>query len=297
MANSRNGRPARRRPETPATPSRNPRKPAHRRQKHTDAPRRHKRTGLLLRLLTMLVVVAVFILGVAIFFKVSEIQVTGNNLYTADQVVEASGIGSGDNLMTLGKASAAGRIIALLPYVEAVQIERILPDTVVIHVQESDAVYAVAADDGTSWLMNGSGKILEQADVSATGYPRLLGITAQAPESGMQIVCEETENLEAAMTVIELLETTDFISQITEINVEKSYDIIVWYGDQLEIHLGGTNEMEYKMQFLAAVLENDQVQAGGVIDLTLEEKNVAIFKPWGSSQDLTSDSDEISSDN
>ena len=95
----------------------------------------------------------------------------------------------------------------------------------------------------------------------------------------------------------EELETTSFISQITEINVEKTYDIVIWYGTQFEVKLGGTDEMAYKIQFLASILDQLEGEQGGTVDLTLEEKNSAIFTPWQNSQELNADSEEKTAEN
>lgn len=285
MANSGRRRPAGSQPERPVRQNQTAKRPVNQPVRRGTGQRRKKHgSALFLRLLTMFLIVAVFLFGIAIFFKVTEIQVQGNNLYTAEEVAAASGVELGDNLMTLNKAMAAGKIRAVLPYVENVRISRVLPGTVVLEIQETDAAYLVSSDDGTSWLMNGSGKMLERASTSAADYPRLTGVTAQAPESGSQIVCEETENLAAAKLVMEQLENTDFISQIAEINVEKPYDIFVWYGTQYQIRLGSIDEMAYKIQYLTSVLDSLEEQVGsdqgGEIDLTFEEEKVARFKPW-----------------
>ena len=285
MANSGRRRPAGSQPERPVRQNQTAKRPVNQPVRRGTGQRRKKHgSALFLRLLTMFLIVAVFLFGIAIFFKVTEIQVQGNNLYTAEEVAAASGVELGDNLITLNKAMAAGKIRAVLPYVENVRISRVLPGTVVLEIQETDAAYLVSSDDGTSWLMNGSGKMLERASTSAADYPRLTGVTAQAPESGSQIVCEETENLAAAKLVMEQLENTDFISQIAEINVEKPYDIFVWYGTQYQIRLGSIDEMAYKIQYLTSVLDSLEEQVGsdqgGEIDLTFEEEKVARFKPW-----------------
>lgn len=285
MANSGRRRPAGSQPERPVRQNQTAKRPVNQPVRRGTGQRRKKHgSALFLRLLTMFLIVAVFLFGIAIFFKVTEIQVQGNSLYTAEEVAAASGVELGDNLMTLNKAMAAGKIRAVLPYVENVRISRVLPGTVVLEIQETDAAYLVSSDDGTSWLMNGSGKMLERASTSAADYPRLTGVTAQAPESGSQIVCEETENLAAAKLVMEQLENTDFISQIAEINVEKPYDIFVWYGTQYQIRLGSIDEMAYKIQYLTSVLASLEEQVGsdqgGEIDLTFEEEKVARFKPW-----------------
>ena len=284
---------SRRRQDAPAqqTPRRKPAGSAVRRSSGTDnMPQRRRRGSILLRLVTMLVVVAVFVFGLAIFFKVTEIQVTGNNVYTAQEVVDASGIQMGDNLVTISKGSVVGKILAQLPFVEEISMERVLPGTVVIHVTESDVIYTVDGDDGAQWLMNGSGKILAKADAAAD-YPHLSGVTAEAPEIGSQITStEQSENLTAALELLPLLEETEYISQVTEIQVDKTYDIVVLYGDTYEIHLGGTEQLEYKMQYLAAILDEPQVAEGGIIDLSLEESSVAVFKPW-SAQSTANSSD------
>lgn len=249
--------------------------------KKSHPPRRPKQgTAVWIRLLTMFVIVAVFMFGVAIFFKVRTVNVTGNSLYAPEEIVKASGIEIGDNLMILSKGAAAGKIMAVLPYIEEVRIERTLPDTVTIDVKESDASFAVAADDGTKWLVNASCKVLEQAPASAADYPTLVGITATAPTVGQPLQCEQADGLEVVKVLLEQLENTDYISQIVEIDVTKPYDITLLYSDRFEIQLGGSDEMSYKIQYLTEVLSQLDETKAGVIDLKFEEKKVARFRPW-----------------
>lgn len=238
--------------------------------------------GVLARIFVMLLVVAIFIFCAAIFFKITDIVVEGNDLYTDEEVVAASGIAPGDNLLSVSRGSVAGRIQASLPYVENVQVGRALPGTVTITIQESDAVYAVYAANGTVWLINSSGKLLEQASAGASSYPWLLGVTIQDPQTGQQAVCAETEAMDAAMTVIGLLEDTEYLPKIVEVDVTKPYDTILRYESLYEIHLGSVDQMEYKMRYLTAILADSQIAEGGVIDLTLEKENAAVFKPWSS---------------
>ena len=248
----------------------------------TGGQRRYGRSGVLARIFVMLLVVAIFIFCAAIFFKITDIVVEGNNLYTDEEVVYASGLALGDNLLAVSRGTVAGRIQASLPYVEDVQVGRALPGTVTVTVRESDAVYAVYAANGTVWLMNSSGKLLEQASPGASSYPWLVGVTVQTPQAGDQAVCAETEALDAALTVIQLLEATDYLPKIVEIDVTKPYDIILRYESLYEIHLGGVDQMEYKMRYLTAILADSQIAEGGIIDLTLEKENAAVFKPWSS---------------
>lgn len=99
----------------------------------------------------MLALVAAIVLGVAIFFQVNDVQVQGNRIYSAEQVIEASGLESGDNLLMVNRASVVGNVQAQLPYVQKVSVGRVLPDTVVIRVQESEIAGIVEADVGSKW--------------------------------------------------------------------------------------------------------------------------------------------------
>ncbi len=256
------------------------REPVTRRETRRRASRRLPVGGVALRVAAMLLVVAVILVCAVIFFKVTDIQVTGSKLYTREQILGASGVAPGDSLIGIQRSDVAARLTVLLPYIENVQVDRILPGTVSIHVTESDAAFAVGASDGTVWLINAAGKLLEPADLGAADYPRLTGVTAQAPEPGVQINTAQTENLSVAIQLLELLEKTELAPRITEINVEKTYDIVVWYGDQYEIHLGGSDELDYKLRYLLSILDQLDGARGGVIDLTLNEKDVAIFREW-----------------
>ena len=129
----------------------NTRNRARRRAKRSGR-RRELHTGIIGRLLIMVAVVAAIVLGVALFFRVRTIEVQGNSIYSWDQVANASGISPGDNLFMLNREAVGGSIQARLPYVQRVSVGRILPDTVVIQVEESQ----IAASSRPTWAAAGT---------------------------------------------------------------------------------------------------------------------------------------------
>ena len=66
---------------------------------------------------------------------------------------------------------------------------------------------------------------------------------------------------------------------IRAINVEKEYDIVVWYDDRYEIKLGGTDEMAYKIRYLCAILDQLSEYQAGTIDLSQAAEKKATFQP------------------
>lgn len=240
----------------------------------------YRQTGVLTKLLIMLAVVAAIVLGVAIFFRVHTVDVQGNTIYSKEQVVKASGVEAGDNLLMVNRAAVAGRIKAMMPYVRDVSVSPMLPDTVVIKVKESDVAVLIQSDIGADWYMNTDGRIMGSSVEGFRGQViKLDGVTLTAPKTGEQAAASEgqSENLNAALQVVRQLEGTGLMNQITSLDAEKSFNLILYCGTRLEILLGGTEELEYKIQYLQVILEDLADYQVGTIDLTFDVERVARF--------------------
>lgn len=92
-------------------------------QKRED-PYKPKFTRNVNRPLTFFLVIVALVFIMSVFFKVSRIEVKGNSIYTADEVIKASGIETGDNLFFINGIAAGSRVAVKLPYVDSVQINR-----------------------------------------------------------------------------------------------------------------------------------------------------------------------------
>ena len=103
--------------------------------------RRNKgRFNFLLKGLTMLAVLAAMTMGATVFFQLEQVDVVGNERYTAQEIQRISGLVQGDNLFRINKNEIKEEILQTLPYVEDVNITRRLPSTIQIEVMEWDAV-------------------------------------------------------------------------------------------------------------------------------------------------------------
>ena len=235
---------------------------------------RQVRSSALGKLLIMLAVVAAIVFGVAIFFKVNTIEVQGNSVYSADQIIEASQIQQGDNLLTVGNIKAA------LPYVEDVSIARSLPDGIIIQVRESVISFAVMTDTNACWLIGPGGKALERIEPAAFNEnPHINGLLISSPTAGDSVSSPTPTALAAALDVMKELDGTGLLEHIRVIDVEKEYDMTLWYDDRYEIKLGGTDEMAYKIRYLCSILDQLSEFQAGTIDLTQATQKRATFQP------------------
>lgn len=229
------------------------------------------------KLLLTLAIAAAVVFGAAIFFRVRIVEVQGNAIYSAQSVAEASGICVGDNLLSVNKAAAAGKIRVALPYVEQVRVARILPDTVVLEVTESEAVFCVRDENGQAWLINFSGKVIEQS--AAAAEPAVEGLLLRDPVPGLPAESENTESLNAAVSLLGFLRGTGLTDCIRSVDVSKPYDLTMEVDGRFTVKLGGSDLMEYKMQFLEEVLGRLDTYQKGTIDLTFDGEKVARFIP------------------
>lgn len=251
---------------------------------------------LILRLATVVAVVLALFLGMSIFFKVENVQVTGTENYTPWDILDASGIQTGENLMTLNRASAGGRILQKLPYVDSVRIDIQLPDTVNIEIVEEDVYYAIEASDSSWWLMDNSGKILDKTNAALAGdHTRIVGVklespvagqkaqaaektpetteaqpqestdaSAEAPETQPPVTVYESQRLEAAITVLGCLESNGVLGGVKELDVSELGNITLQYGKLYLVELGDTSQMAKKISAMWDTIRQhgDSYQSG-----------------------------------
>ena len=109
--------------------------------------RNRGRFGPLFKLLCLVAVGVALTMGATVFFRVESVVISGNERYSQEEIIAASGIQVGDNLYGLNKVRIDQNIRTSLPYIGDLTINRALPNTIVITVTEWNAVARIAAPD------------------------------------------------------------------------------------------------------------------------------------------------------
>lgn len=251
-------------------------------------PKPFNRNRFLLRLATVAAVVLALVFGMSIFFKVENVTVAGSEKYSAWDVREASGIRTGENLLTLNRAKISGKIRTELPYVKSIRIGIKLPNTVNIEIVEMDVVYAVEASDQSWWLMDASGKLVEKISASAAkGYTQVLGVRLESPAVGSQAVAEEpvpdqtdsagqtvpvtvrgSERLSTVVTILQYLEENGVIGQAASLDVSNMKQIELWYEDRYQVLLGDTTRLSYKVKSMKQAIDQQKDYQTGILDVS-----------------------------
>lgn len=254
-----------------------------RQRRHSRPSRRRGRFGGLYKVLSALLITGAVVIACVVFFRVNAVEVTGNVRYTAQEVVDASGVNTGDNLIALSRSRISTRIRTQLPYVESVSIQRSYPDKLVIRVTERVASASVDSAEGR-WLISSQGKLLEK-DNGSVKTVQINGLTAVSPYAGgtLQTAEEEQITLDYVKQLLAAAQTHGMLEQCTQLDCSAATSMTLYYGIyRVKLPRGG--DYDYYVRLALKALEDGlssgKMQEGqsGLLDLTVME-NRARFIP------------------
>lgn len=237
--------------------------------------RRGGHFGVLYKLLSVLVICACLVAALTLFFRVDTVIVTGQQRYTQQQVLDATGIQTGDNLYLLNKNTVAGNIVDALPYIESIRINRKLPDTLLIEVKECGTALAVI-QDGSAWYVSPRGKIVEQREAGkATDCGIISGCTLLAPSVGTPIALatEYASQQKSLLALLEALENAQMLEQVDGIALDDPSCITMDYAGRFSVKMLYEDDYAYKLKTLNAALDSGKIQSNmtGTFDMRRED--------------------------
>lgn len=236
-----------------------------------------RRKKIIIRSLVGIVFLCVgIILALTLFFNINKIVVSGDKVYSEKEVVDASEINMGDNLIFLSKEEINSEITKELPYVGAVRIKRRLPSTLEIVITKTDA-YMATAQDGYYILLDKNGKVLEK-DLEIIDENIVLANLGEinSVEIGEIISLKEEKTFTKLNAVLSECENVG-ITEITSINISDIYNIKLVYQGRITLELGETdkNNLNSKLALGKAAIEKQNEENNlyrGTINLTVDGK-------------------------
>ena len=236
--------------------------------------RRRKRKSALFTPLAFVLICAALIFGMSVFFRVTTIEVTGAVNYEASEIVKASGVEPGDNLVFIDRSGAASRIRSKLPYIESVAVRRVLPNTVNIEVVESRAL-AYLAVDGELWAIDRSCKALAKTtSAQVEGLIHVTGIEATKPSVGEIVSGKDAENskLEYLSVILREIAARGMEGEIRGIDMTNLANPTFDYEGRFLVKLGKNKDVGYKLDRLLSVVEQLGEGETGTLDLSIDER-------------------------
>lgn len=216
------------------------------------------------------------ILVLTMFFNISEITVTGDTVYAAEEISNASGVNIGDNLIFVSKKKIDEKITSELPYVGSVKVKRRLPTGLELQVTKTEAVYAVA-QDGYFTLLNEKGKVLEANTEFIAENITLVNLgNITSATVGKNIELETEKVLDKLIKIQEECNNCG-LTDITAVDLSDIYNIKLTYQGRIILELGDTDKsgLSKKLALGQAAIEHQNAENEfyrGTINLTVDGK-------------------------
>lgn len=246
--------------------------------KHGEYMQPRRRSGIG-GLVTFLAVVVGIIFVLSVLLRVQEIRVEGNEHYTAQEIINATGLETGDNIFFFDKFSTISRAYTKLPYLEEVTVERLLPGTLTIHVVESKALAYLAVGD-EEWTIDRSCKILGKAVEGE--LEELIPIYGINP--GTLMIGERLERADGIEERVDYL--AELLGQIQDrglasetkwINFSDTNKVSFKYTEKYQVVIGNGENVEHKFAMLMSVL--GKLRSGDVGTIDVSDASVCHFIP------------------
>ena len=243
--------------------------------------RRRGGLGLLLRPLSFILAAVAVVAALTLFFKVQTIEISGTNRYHADDIIAASGVEIGDNLVLLDRYRISQRIYTSLPYVTDVKPKPKFPNTLEIEVTETRAVAAIQGGGGF-WLLSAEGKILEAVDSRvADSYLQLNGIWAVEPAVSSMLVLPEESPISAdrLRSLLAALLEQDALARTSAVNCSESRELILEYDGRFRVEMFYDADFDFKVACMVSAADKLEPNQTGTLRMTMTDDYEVRFIP------------------
>lgn len=253
--------------------------------------KRIRRRKRMMNVYAFTVIVIVLTIGITMcftfLFNVDKIVVSGESEdYTSLQIVEASEINAGDNMLRLDAKKAEQNILEKLTYVETAEVGRDFPSTLKITVTRCIPGFNIRYDGGVL-LVSRKGKILSDGEVytDIENIPIISGYMPSEKSVGKMAQSESSDKDAAFAQILKRFENGDG-KNISSVDITNEYDIVVTYRNGMIFRMGNWSNMNYKLDLAESVM-NDESIKGKKGYITMIGKNQCSFRGSGEQEIVT----------
>ncbi len=201
----------------------------------------------------IVLLVVLIILANTVLFNCTSVIVSGNVRYTEQEIIDASGLKTGENLLHINTSAAKDKIVSELVYIDDAQVKKSFPTQIKITVTEAEKRYCVN-ESGVTAVISQGGKIIEHG--SADGLPMVKGYDAETVELGDWLKSKTSGKSEIPDKIFTAADKTG-LKDITLIDMTDKFDVKVTVEDRVVLELGPADEVPQKFAVAVELLKSE----------------------------------------
>lgn len=221
-----------------------------------------------LLLITFLLIILLIILCYTPILQVRKITCVGNASISSEDIIAASQIKAGDNMIRTSKNDAINNIKSL-PYIKSVEIEKDFPSTIKIKIVECEIHSYIEINQKFVYL-DDEGKVLEISDQKPDKIvPSLKSGNIKTYNINELISFEDPNQLSVYQTLISSLKKSAFANILTNIDISNTNDLEFTVNDQFTVELGNTEKLDYKILNSLEVYNSPESTQKGIFNTSI----------------------------
>ncbi len=228
----------------------------------------------------VIVALSVF-LSLTVVFKTTEIVIKGDNIpYSAEEVIQTSGLKQGENIFTSRKKFAAKKIVEKYPYIESAEVSVKIPGTQIITVEAAIPSFQVSVSGGFA-VVSAKNRVLEITEKQRANIPLLKGLKVTNTAVGEYISFEKAATQQVLNEVINNINENE-VPNIYGIDISNSANIKLNYDNRITILLGVPEDVGYKLRTAMSIINNQLAASDkGDLDVSLanSDRKSSYFTP------------------
>lgn len=250
------------------------------------AAHERRKTHLFFRFLILLAIVTVgVVVAQQTIFRLETVYVIGNEEKTPQQVVIASGLARGHNMLSIEEKDIA-KSMEKDHTIIFKGMQKEYPSTIYLYIEERKVVAAMQWL-GMLYTLDGQGMVMtvENSSILPSGLPVVTGFKADSVMVGQLLDVREARQLEAYQLMMYELEQQAYANQISAINLSDSDNLYLVTLEGVTVRLGDAEHMEDKIGAVRTCMSHlRQLNvSGGILDVAdvedLNGENEAKYMP------------------
>lgn len=260
--------------------------------------KKHGRYTLYYVLCGIIITGALCLLCATVLFNISDFVVSGETVYSDEEIISACGIEAGENLLRINIGAAQERIISSLAYIDSVKIERGFPNRLIINVEAAKPIVCIY--NGVNYsAVSAKGKLLEVSEEPfdcplVTGFYSIIAMRGgtnvpfkQSALTGIFSLVSKYKDIELdydeekrTQIVLEIAEEMENqgLTEYYEINISDILNITINYDERVIMEIGASTNIEEKLYHAALLLE-DEISEAEKCTLILSNPDRVVKRP------------------
>ena len=238
-----------------------------------------KRLSVLIVLLGVLggVIYGLYFLAGSIF-RVNQVTIEGNTMYSDTEILNIAGIHRGDGLLFLNASEVEEKIYRSFPYIDDVSVHKQLPNKLKIEISTALRRFSIFKDN-EFYVISERGKFLEKVSELPSETLELRGMEFEIDKNG-KIVYVDGESEEILNEINKEIPNVG-LNGVRVIDLTNKGNIVINYEDRISIFIGSKKELHYKMVTAKEIISNkiNQLEKGELDLRNLARDNKSYFTP------------------